>query len=425
MSLTLALAILPAIVLLAFIYMQDTYEKEPISLLARIFVYGIVSAIPAIILEIILGKIITLIFGGSGILYYLVDAMLGVAVVEEFVKFMAAYLPTWDNKHFNYKFDGIVYCVAASMGFAAIENVTYLIDSSSVLSSGIQRALLAIPAHGMCAIFMGYYYGLAKQCDVRGDNVGKRRNIRIGFIEAVLLHGFYDFCLFTGNVVFVTLFYVYVVIMDIITVLRVKKAKKEDASLYAQPAYRQLWVPPHIYDYSYAGTMGMAYPTESSAAEVAEERKKRNGGFSSWQSGQQGYGAQQGNRQRSYSAQQGYGAQRGHGQQSGQPGYYSGQQSSRQQSYGTQQGQSAQQGYSQQSEQQNYGQQGYGTMQGYNQYSGTGVRSSYSQSDHTDRGGYKRYIYCPACRAIVDFNSFYCPYCGSKIHMKAREDGEE
>ena len=182
------IAVLPAVAMMIFIYLQDNHEREPIGLLLKIFGLGILSAIPAIALEALAELVLGVTFGGVGeITYHAISAFFGVAIIEESVKFLAAYLVTWRNKHFNYKFDGIVYCLFGSMGFAAIENVIYLLSGTSgtlkgVLTLGIQRSLLAIPAHAMCAIFMGYYYGNAKFLKSYGDRRGCRISLLTGFL---------------------------------------------------------------------------------------------------------------------------------------------------------------------------------------------------------------------------------------------------
>ncbi len=249
---TIAIAILPAALLLIYIYFQDKYEKEPIGLLLLIFGLGILSCAPAMLFEWLFEMAINVTFGGLGTIpYWAVYAFFGVGIVEEFVKFIAAYLPTWRNKHFNYKFDGVVYCVFASMGFAALENVLYLVsynlnsflfvNTQETIEYGIQRGLLAIPAHGMCAIFMGYYYGNAKYLKSYGDRSGARKSLFRGFVIASGLHAFYDFCLFTQLKLFWIIFLIFVVIADIFTILRIRKAKKEDQKMYEAPKYRQYW----------------------------------------------------------------------------------------------------------------------------------------------------------------------------------------
>ncbi len=256
----IVIALIPAIFMMVYIYLQDNHEKEPLGLLLGIFGLGILSAVPAIILEWLAEKVINLTFGGMDLVYLAVTAFFGVAVIEEGVKFLAAYILTWRNRHFNYKFDGIVYCLFASMGFAGIENVMYLLmeNTDTVLSLGISRGLLAIPCHGMCAIFMGYYYGNAKYAKSYGDRAGCRRNLLIGFLVACSLHGFYDFCLFTQRVVFMILFIIFVIVADIFTLIRIHKAKKTNQKMYEAPKFRQYWVNANPYQ-SYGGYQAPAY----------------------------------------------------------------------------------------------------------------------------------------------------------------------
>ena len=132
------------------------------------------------------------------------------------------------------------------MGFAALENIEYLVlgtDSmfSSVLTLGIQRGLLAIPCHAMCAIFMGYYYGQAKYLKSYGDRAGCHKNLWIGFLIASGLHAFYDFCLFTEMGIFFIIFFIFVIVADVFTIIRIIKAKKENMKMYEAPQYRQYW----------------------------------------------------------------------------------------------------------------------------------------------------------------------------------------
>ena len=264
------IAVLPALALMIFIFFQDNHEREPIGLLLKIFLLGILSVLPVLLFEFIADFLLKLIFGGLGAVpYYAIEAFFGVAIIEEFFKFLAAYLLTWRNKHFNYKFDGIVYCLFGSMGFAATENIMYLLtNSNSAVTLGIQRGLLAIPAHAMCAIFMGYYYGNAKYQKSYGNRIAGRRNLLIGFLIASSLHAFYDFCLFTNMGIFFLLFAIFVVVADILTIIRIVKARKENEKMYEAPQYRQYWVNSNPYQpyggyaapvyggYSYANASG-------------------------------------------------------------------------------------------------------------------------------------------------------------------------
>lgn len=406
----LTVAIIPTVVLMIFIYFQDNHEKEPISLLLKIFGLGVLSCIPVLIVE-ILGQLLNdLVFGGTKLMYYFSLAFFCVAPTEEFFKFMAAYLLTWRNKHFNYKFDGIVYCLFGSMGFAAIENVKYLIEGgnelTTVMVTGIGRALLAIPCHAMCGIFMGYFYGNAKYLKSYGDRSGCRRNLFTGFAVAVCLHGFYDFCLFTGNVLFLILFVIFVIAADVLTIIRIVKAKKENAKMYEAPKYRQYWVDANPYQpyggyaapvyggYNYANASGnnggqvapYAPPVVATGQSYNPEVVSQGASYSP-QAVNQGGG---------YNPQPQY-QEPAYNQQAPTPGYvpqqvaYQNTSSNQQVNY-----------------QQNTNNQGNENVQ---QQAAQPVQQPVQTLQRSSQ------IHCPVCGTINYFNAFNCNSCGASLHQ--------
>ena len=80
-----------------------------------------------------------------------------VALTEE-AKFIALRYYAFRNKNFNEPFDGIIYAVYISMGFAFV-NILYV--SQGGMQVAILRTFTAVPAHAMFAVMMGYYAGLA------------------------------------------------------------------------------------------------------------------------------------------------------------------------------------------------------------------------------------------------------------------------
>ena len=116
-------AVLPAIFLLRYIYKHDTVDKEPPGLLLSLILMGIVAALMSIVLEIIGEKILNDQISQDDKYYKIILAFAVVAVVEEGTKFLLMKLKTWKNPNFNYSFDGIVYAVSVSLGFAAFENI--------------------------------------------------------------------------------------------------------------------------------------------------------------------------------------------------------------------------------------------------------------------------------------------------------------
>lgn len=118
-----AAALLPAIYLMRYIYRKDTVEKEPPMLLMSLLIYGVIAALISIILENIGTKVLNSLMDQSTVGYTLVLAFAVVAVVEEGAKFAMLKRRTWNDMNFNYRFDGIVYAVFVSLGFAAFENI--------------------------------------------------------------------------------------------------------------------------------------------------------------------------------------------------------------------------------------------------------------------------------------------------------------
>jgi len=218
-------AVLPAIVLLRYVYHHDTVEKEPLGLLLLLIFMGVLAALSASILEEIAQTVLKILVDPESPAYTILLAFLGVALVEEGVKFYLLKWRTWYHPAFNYRFDGIVYAVFVSLGFAAYENILYVLHYG--LSVALPRALLAIPGHMSFAIAMGVFYGRAKLCESWGDKDGVQRNERWGYLIAVSLHGFYDACAMIGNGVSTILFIVFVVLM-FLGIYRV--LKKESAT---------------------------------------------------------------------------------------------------------------------------------------------------------------------------------------------------
>lgn len=204
-------AVLPAVLLLRYIYLRDTVEKEPPGLLLTLLVLGVAAALASGVLERLAQSGLRLLVDPGSPVYTILLAFLVVALVEEGCKFCLLKRRTWYHPAFNYRFDGIVYAVFVSLGFAAFENIQYVLRYG--LSVALPRALLAVPGHMSFAVYMGLFYGRAKLCENRGDEAGRRRNLAAGYLAAVLLHGIYDSCAMIGSIPSMVLFVVFVLLM--------------------------------------------------------------------------------------------------------------------------------------------------------------------------------------------------------------------
>lgn len=184
----LAIALAPCFFILWYFYHRDKYEPEPKKKIIKIFLIGALMVIPAGIIEIILIQGLNRI--SSGLLNIFISSFVIIAPTEEFLKFMAVKRWIYHSTEFDEVMDGIVYTVAASLGFATVENIFYVLQHG--LSVGITRAFLAVPGHAFFGALMGYYIGCARFA-------GEKENQLLikGLLLAIVLHGTYDFLIFT------------------------------------------------------------------------------------------------------------------------------------------------------------------------------------------------------------------------------------
>ena len=191
----IAAALLPVLLLFLYIWKKDP-QKEPTSQLVKAVVCGVVICIPVAILE---SGIEAFLFGTGGGPSNIIDttivAFFVAALPEEACKLFALWLILRKNPYFDEHFDGIVYAVCVSLGFAAIENVFYVLgEEEGWISVAISRALLAVPGHYAFAILMGYYYSVYYFV-----NHSPKAAVCI-LLVPVLAHGIYDALAMSGLV---------------------------------------------------------------------------------------------------------------------------------------------------------------------------------------------------------------------------------
>lgn len=216
----LLLSLAPVFILLSYVYFRDKYEKEPIDLILRGLLAGAVILFPVAFLE---HGISALLPGLTGIMKAAFDGFVVAGATEESAKFLLLFLLFWRNRNFNERYDGIVYAVSVSLGFAAIENIFYVFDGS--LSVGFLRALTAVPGHTLFGVLMGYYFGLAKfQPEQKEEFLWK------AFTIPWLFHGTYDFLVLSGHPLLVLGFIPFLFILWRIGLKRMKQ--HSDASLF-------------------------------------------------------------------------------------------------------------------------------------------------------------------------------------------------
>ena len=180
-----SLSILPGFFIMALIYNLDVQNKEPLWLLAIAFILGAIN----LYLDI---HILDVLLPSKDVQHNLLNTgmeALTVSTTEELLKFLVVMLILYPNKNFDEPFDGIVYSVFVGMGFATVENLTFVLQGSASLA--IMRMFSAVPSHFVFAVIMGYYLGKAKS---------KKKTqllfICLSLVIPIMIHGIYDFFLF-------------------------------------------------------------------------------------------------------------------------------------------------------------------------------------------------------------------------------------
>ena len=187
--LPLAAALAPAVFMLHFVYVRDKYEREPLGRVLFIYFLAFFTVIPAAWFQ--AWFVTPERWGLAGVA---VAAWGVIALSEESVKFIVLRYVAMPHRTFNEVYDGVLYGVTVSLGFATVENVAYvLISADRAIFVAILRALLSVPAHALWGAMMGYYIGLAK---FEADARRRRTLLWLGWGIAVLWHGLYDFCAF-------------------------------------------------------------------------------------------------------------------------------------------------------------------------------------------------------------------------------------
>ena len=187
----IAAAVIPAVFLLVHVYRADKLEKEPAPLLISLVLYGIAATFIALLLERFGSWLLGRYFPENSTPYNVLMYFGVVAFSEEGAKYFLLKRRTWNSAAFNCQFDGVVYAVFVSLGFALWENLGYV--AMYGLSTALVRAVTAVPGHACFGVFMGVYYGRAKRYDNDGDFVKAKRCRTMAVLMPALLHGAYDF----------------------------------------------------------------------------------------------------------------------------------------------------------------------------------------------------------------------------------------
>ena len=219
-------AIIPSIILIILVLKQDKIESEPIGLLIKLFFFGALTTLPAGLLE-TWGEMGIMAITRDKDMQTLLMFLICVPLVEEGLKYIAL-ATTWKHEAFNFTFDGIVYAVIVSLGFATLENILYVMNYMS-LQVALVRGILSVPLHCTCGVFMGYFYGMARNHNAHGEHSRSVLERLLALIVPLFIHGLYDFALSVDSNAISLAGLGFTVIIFILSFMQVRWSSKQDA----------------------------------------------------------------------------------------------------------------------------------------------------------------------------------------------------
>ncbi|MBU8788775.1 MULTISPECIES: glutamic-type intramembrane protease PrsW [Bacillus] len=172
----------PGIALLMYFYLKEKYETEPIHMVVRLFIVGVLLVFPTMFIQYVLEK--ENISESNFVISFLSSGFL-----EEFLKWFLLMFSVYQHANFDEHYDGIMYGTSLSLGFATLENILYLIGNG--VEHAFMRALLPVSSHALFGVIMGFYIGKAR--------FSKRKKqaewLCLSLFIPAALHGLYDYIL--------------------------------------------------------------------------------------------------------------------------------------------------------------------------------------------------------------------------------------
>ena len=225
-AILISAAVIPAIALLVLVYRADRVDKENPALLVRLVMMGVFATTLAKLAEYLGVTALSLLFHRETMLYNVLLYFGVVGFAEEGAKYVLLKRHTWGHPEFNCRFDGVVYAVFVSLGFALWENIGYVLMNG--LGTALLRAVTAVPGHACFGVFMGCWYAQAYALARQGDEQGSKSFRRLAVVLPALLHGAYDFLAVALAYRAVWLFAAFVAVMFIITYRLIVRLSRED-----------------------------------------------------------------------------------------------------------------------------------------------------------------------------------------------------
>ncbi|WP_062046764.1 glutamic-type intramembrane protease PrsW [Bacillus sp. JCM 19034] len=207
-------AIAPGLALLSYFYLRNHYSGTTIGFILKTFFVGALLVFPVMVLQYA--------FLAEG---YFIQPLLRTFIlygfVEEFFKWFLLYIFTYQHATFTKRYDGIVFAVSLSLGFATLENVFYLLANG--LDAALGRAIFPVSSHALYGVIMGYYFGRSKL-----EKTGKYKNLLLALLFPVLLHGTYDYIIILFEMYFLFGTIPFMLLLWWIAITKMKRAHQLD-----------------------------------------------------------------------------------------------------------------------------------------------------------------------------------------------------
>jgi len=191
----------PSFIWLLFFLRKDVHP-EPKRMVLKVFLFGIVAVAIAGLAEIGISKSFFNIppkqiedFSFfSRLLYF----FLGIAFVEEFLKYLVVRQKVLNSPEFDEPVDALLYMIITALGFAALENILVLLPPKKSLFpfeviltrtmiTSTLRFIGATFLHALCSGVLGYFLALSIY-----ETKKRPRLIILGLIMVTFLHGLYN-----------------------------------------------------------------------------------------------------------------------------------------------------------------------------------------------------------------------------------------
>lgn len=189
------LAVLPSLGIIIFAYFKDKIRKSPLWMVILMILCGAVAAPLSYAIEYPGEHLLSKIVSGDGTVFALLLAFAVIAPVEEGLKFLGLWLGTRKNREYVSGYDAVEYAVFIGLSFAIVENIAY-INHKNALVILIVRSFVSIFGHGAFAAVMGRFYANATFYRLN-NRPGYVKDVLPALVLPMLLHGLFDFVIYT------------------------------------------------------------------------------------------------------------------------------------------------------------------------------------------------------------------------------------